>query len=167
MSISFDHFPVAVEAVLIREGGFSSDPADRGGATNMGISSRYHPDIDVRSLSRSRAIETYRQRYWLRYRLNEIEDLDVATKVFDLCVWMGPDDAARYLQTAINAVAGNRKVAVDGIIGSKTLAALREVDPQPVVAVLRALALEHVRREIQRNPSQERFRRGWERRALL
>jgi len=163
---AIDHFPAAVEAVLLHEGGFSNDSADRGGATNMGISSVHHPDVDVRALDRAKAIDLYRNRYWLRYRLNEIEDVRIATKALDLCVWMGPGDAARYLQQAINAAAGEARVVVDGVIGSKTLAALQEVDPNSVVVVLRALALEHVRRQVERNPDQERFRRGWERRAL-
>lgn len=162
-----DHFPKAIEFVLQNEGGYVNDPLDRGGATNLGISSRHNPDIDIRSLTRTQAIELYRQRYWLRYRLHEIEDPLVAAKVFDLTVWMGPTNAAIFLQTAINAVAGEAKVEVDGIIGSKTLAALKEVDPQEVVKVLRALAFEHVRQIVRQDPSQQRFRRGWERRALL
>lgn len=161
-----DRFRIAVEAILGHEGGFSDDPADRGGATNFGLSSVHHPDLDVRALTRERAIEEYRRRYWERYRLDEIEDVDVATKVFDLCVWMGPGAAARYLQTAICAVVGGPVITVDGVIGSRTLAALREADPGAVVVALRALALEHIRRICERDPSQERFRRGWERRAL-
>lgn len=167
MAASFDHFPAAVEFVLRNEGGFADDPKDRGGVTNMGISSRHNPDVDVRSLSRAQAIELYRQRYWIRYRLNEIENQHVAIKVFDLTVWMGPSVAASILQLAINAAAGRTLVTVDGIIGSQTLTALRQVDPGSVVAVMRALALGRVHQIIQRDPSQERFRRGWERRALL
>jgi len=161
-----DHFPIAVEAVLRHEGGFSDDPADRGGATNYGLSSVHHPDLDVRALTRERAIEEYRRRYWERYRLGEIEDVEVATKTLDLCVWMGPGDAARYLQAAICAVAGGPVLVVDGVIGSRTLAALREAVPREVVVAMRALAHEHVRRICERDPTQERFRRGWERRAL-
>jgi len=114
---SDERFHVAVEFVLRHEGGYADDPADRGGKTNWGLSSVHHPDLDVRDLTRARAIEEYRRRYWERYRLDEIDDVAVATKVLDLCVWMGPDDAARYLQTAICAVAGGPVIVVDGVIG--------------------------------------------------
>src|SRR5690606_32438230 len=113
-----------------------------------------------------RAIREYRTRYWDRYRLGEIEDTEVACKVFDICVWMGPDDAATYLQAGINAAAGRALVVVDGVIGSKTLDATRRVDPRFVVVALRVLAYRHVHRRVREDPSQERFLRGWERRAL-
>lgn len=161
-----ERFRHAIEVVLKHEGGFSVDPADDGGAPNMGISSVHHPDVDVRSLTRERAIELYRTRYWERYRINEIDDPSVAAKVLDLCIWMGPDDAARYLQTAINAVAGSSVVVIDGIIGSKTLAAVRQSDPRGVLTALRALALEHVYDQVRDDPTERRFLKGWERRAL-
>jgi len=161
-----DRFRIAVEAVLRHEGGFSDDPADRGGATNFGLSSVHHPDLDVSALTRARAIALYRERYWDRYRLGEIEDPIVATKCLDLAVWMGPGDAARYLQTAVCAAAGGPLIDIDGVIGSRTLAALRSVDPGMVLVALRALALEHVRRLVERDPTQRRFETGWRRRAL-
>src|SRR3546814_13662226 len=50
-------FDSAVARVLGDEGGFVDDPVDRGGATNFGISSRAHPDVDVASLTCERSEE--------------------------------------------------------------------------------------------------------------
>lgn len=57
-------FAAAVARVLATEGGFVDNPSDRGGATNFGISSRAHPDVDVRNLTREQAIAIYRREYW-------------------------------------------------------------------------------------------------------
>src|SRR3546814_3606743 len=57
-------FDSAVARVLGDEGGFVDDPVDRGGATNFGISSRAHPDVDVASLTCEDAVTLYRERYW-------------------------------------------------------------------------------------------------------
>src|SRR3546814_17365189 len=57
-------FDSAVARVFGDEGGFVDDPVDRGGATNFGISSRAHPDVDVASLTREDAVTLCRERYW-------------------------------------------------------------------------------------------------------
>ena len=63
-SFSAGGFPDAVERVLAREGGYSDNPADRGGRTNFGISSGAYPDLDVSKLTREQAKEIYKRDYW-------------------------------------------------------------------------------------------------------
>ena len=63
-SVTAPGFDSAVRRVLRAEGGFVDNPADRGGATNFGISSRAHPGVDVRNLTREQATEIYRREYW-------------------------------------------------------------------------------------------------------
>lgn len=59
-------FERALEFVLQWEGGYVNDPHDAGGETNFGISKRYHPDLDIRNLTKEQVAEIYRKEYWLR-----------------------------------------------------------------------------------------------------
>lgn len=59
-----DPFESAVNDVLGEEGGYVNNPADPGGETNWGISKRAFPDVDIKNLTRSAAIEIYRKNYW-------------------------------------------------------------------------------------------------------
>ena len=66
-------FDKALSFVLGNEGGYSNDPDDRGGATNLGITQstldrarRQMPDLPekVEDLTREPAAEIYRVLYW-------------------------------------------------------------------------------------------------------
>jgi len=165
-----------IEAVIAREGGYVADPADRGGATCWGISERVARlqgyAGPMRDLSKREAAAMYRQRYWLAPKLDRIavRAPELAGELFDTGVNMGPAVAIGFLQRALNAL--NRgasdypDVAVDGMIGPKTLAALdgflgrrsseevlvRAVD---VLQGARYLALAEAR------PADEAFVYGW------
>lgn len=158
-----ERFRHAVGVVLRHEGGYVHDPTDYGGETKFGISKRQYPALDIKNLTREEASEVYRRDYWDRYRYGEIADPDVAAKMLDMTVLMGPDDAGRYLQIALNAV--GQTVVVDGVVGSKTIAAVNATAAGPVLSALRSLAAMHHYREVERNPSQARFINGWLKRA--
>jgi lysozyme family protein len=165
-----------IEAVITREGGYVADPADRGGATCWGITERVarrHGYVGpMRDLPKREAAAIYRQRYWLVPKLDRIavRAPGLAGELFDTGVNMGPAVAIGFLQRALNAL--NRgasdypDIAVDGMIGPKTLAALdgflarrsseevliRAVD---VLQGARYLALAEAR------PADEAFVYGW------
>ncbi len=48
------------------EGGYVNDPHDAGGETNMGISKRSYPDVDIKHLTREDAEEIYYRDFWMR-----------------------------------------------------------------------------------------------------
>lgn len=112
-------FEAAVALVIQWEGGgeITDSSTDRGGLTRWGISKRAHPDLDVAELTRERAIEVYRERYWRVVRADEMPPA-LALVVMDFAVHSGPDTAIRWLQRAL-------KVEVDGVMGPVTLAACR------------------------------------------
>lgn len=145
--------------------GYSNDPRDAGGETAFGFSSVHHPDLDPKTMTRQKAKREIHDRYWTRYRINEIKHPFIAAKVLDICVWMGPDDAGRYLQMAVNAAAGIELLKVDGVIGSKTIAATNAVDPGPVLMHLRHLVSSHTRRRARERPQDKDFALGgwWDR----
>lgn len=106
-------FEQAVEFVLDIEKENSFDT--QGGFTRWGIAQNFHPEVDVRTLTREGAIVIYKSQYWDRCRCDELPD-GLRLAVFDAAVNPGPGMSIRFLQRAIGAVA-------DGIIGPKTLAA--------------------------------------------
>ncbi len=145
--------------------GYSNDPDDAGGETAFGISSAHNPDIDVTTLDRQKSKRIIYERYWTRFRIDEIKHPIVAAKVLDICVWMGSDDAGPYLQMAVNAAAGKQLLKVDGVIGSQTIAATNSVEPGAVLMHLRHLVSSHTRRQARRRPQDAKFTFGgwWDR----
>lgn len=160
-----ERFSIAVETVLRHEGGYVYDPADPGGETKWGISKRSYPHLDIASLTREQAVEIYRWDWWDRYRYERFKSLDVAAKMLDLAVNIGPDPAHRCLQRALHAC-GQRHVVVDGAIGPQTIGAANNVKPRAMLlAALRAEAAAYYRQLIERNPTLKKYERGWMRRA--
>jgi hypothetical protein len=87
-------FDRAIEVVLEHEGeAYTDNPLDRGGPTKFGIAQRWNPDLDVKSLTRTQAIEVYWERYWRGHR-HEFLPEAIAIKVFDLAVNLGNRTAA-------------------------------------------------------------------------
>lgn len=159
-------FDKAIKIVLAHEGGYVNDPNDLGGETNFGISKRSYPTVDIKNLTREQAMEIYRRDWWDRYKYGEIEDVDVATKVFDLSINMGPVPAHKLLQEAINFTEA-KSLAVDGIIGPMTLTAVNQAEPQKVVQALRFMAARRYYELAKARPANRGFLLGWLNRAYF
>lgn len=113
-------FALAFIKLMDLEGGYVNDPRDPGGETKFGISKRYHPDVDIKNLTMVSAREIYRQIYWIKPGFDKIDNPELAQKVFIYAVNAGTKKAVEQLQTAANYFGAG--LAVDGIIGPKTLA---------------------------------------------
>lgn len=96
--------------------------------TRWGIDSRFHPGVDLETLTREAAAEIFRRDYWAPIRGDELP-WPVALLTFDQAVHDGPQDAARTLQRAIGAKA-------DGIIGPRTLERVKALQGRALVEVL-------------------------------
>jgi lysozyme family protein len=57
-------FNSSLAVVLEFEGGYSNDPNDPGGETNLGISKRSYPNLDIASLTPEIVAPIYRSNYW-------------------------------------------------------------------------------------------------------
>ncbi len=153
-------FRAAVEFTLSHEGGYSLHPRDPGGETNFGISRRSYPHLDIKSLSREQAADIYRRDFWERLALDDFPPA-LAAVVFDAAVNSGPDRSIRLLQEAVNAVACQPLVAVDGALGPKTRAAVGQFDAFEVA--LSAIALRGL--FLLGLPGARDFGKGWSRRC--
>ena len=129
------HFDASLERLLRIEGGYSAHVHDRGGPTHWGITERVARANgyfdDMREMPLSVAREIYRRQYWSACRLDDIaaHSPELADRLFDIGVNMGPGIAGNLLQRCLNALNRGAKdyadIKVDNIIGTVTLYALR------------------------------------------
>ena len=157
-----------MDLVLKHEGGLVNHPSDPGGITNYGISLRAARGMgsladvdgdgdvdanDIIQMSRDEAKRIYRTLYWNVTRCDELP-AGVDYAVFDLAVNAGPARAVKILQ---NAVRTNQ----DGVIGAKTIKALRDVANNDIVIDRMARNREIFYRSLK---TFETFGKGWLRR---
>lgn len=150
------NFDQAFDILLRHEGGFSDHAADPGGKTRFGITESVAREAgyrgDMRELPLDLAKRIYKARYWGAVRAEELPEA-VRYAVFDAAVNSGPRQAIRWLQRAVGATD-------DGIIGPKTLAAVRAADPERLLRQMLAQRL----RFMTNLPNWGSFSRGWARR---
>jgi lysozyme family protein len=182
-----DRFSVCLAELLRAEGGFNDIAADRGGATNFGISLRFlrdevatnpraaaivappiTPDT-IRALTRSQASRLYRLCFWDAVQAGALPArLDHA--VFCIAVNMGPGWAAWFLQRAVNlTLSFSEGVETDRRIGPRTLGAARRVADtgrlELCLSHFRKMVETRYRDIVRRDPSQRVFLNGWLARA--
>ena len=167
----------ALAHVLGIEGGFSDDPADRGGATNFGITeavarrSGYEGPMDALPIEVAKRI--YLAKYWAHQRLpcERIAEwhYPAALELFDTAVNMGVGWAARFFQHALNAMNRNGTLypdlKVDGWAGQTTLDCLEHLpsglDKNVLVKMLDSQQGARYLAIMDKRPTQEKFARGW------
>jgi lysozyme family protein len=166
-----------VDGLIAREGGFVDHPADRGGATNWGITEAvarangYAGPMAL--LPRGEAAAIYRRLYWLRPRFDAVARRAprIAAELFDTGANMGPGVAVTFLQRALTALNRNgtdfADLIPDGRIGEATLAALdaflavRPTGETVLLRALEALQGERYLRLAEKRPASEAFLYGW------
>lgn len=157
-------FEPALAHVLEMEGGYSDDPYDPGGPTNLGVTLKVFADWkgvaldagscaplreELKSIPMAAVREIYATRYWVPARCDELAAA-LAFFHFDAAVNHGVTGATRLLQRAVGT-------DVDGEVGPLTRAAIARL---PIDAMLDAYA-ECRRRRYRALPHFWRFGRGW------
>ena len=184
------NFDAAFDVVLGHEGGFVDHDADPGGATNFGISLRYlqrrgdldddgvldgdldgDGDVDIDdiiALTPARSKHLYHSGFWVPNRLPEVENNEVATKIFDIAVNTGSRQAWRIVQRACNtACEPGDELEVDGKVGPKTLAIVNAISQKEVLLdAIRAEQLAFYEDLVERKPDLAVFLDGWANRAM-
>jgi len=129
-----------MEFTLKYEGGYSSVRSDPGNwtggkvgvgvlkGTKFGISAKAYPNLDIKNLTIDQAKTIYEKSYWLPVKGDDLPS-GVDLSVFDAGVMSGPSRGVKWLQKALG-------VSQDGIVGPKTLAALKGKD---VVKIIKAV----------------------------
>ena len=166
-------FDDIIAGILVNEGGYVNDPADRGGETMYGITAATARQQGyagpMRDLPRSFATEVYRRRYIIAPGFDKVAALSmpIAAELVDTGVNMGVVVAGRFLQRALNGL-GDGGLLVDGNCGPTTLAALKAfLDKRAVLGEKRLIALLNALQGVryldlvEANRSQKTFLFGW------
>ena len=156
-------FEKAFEYVIQNEGGYVFDKNDPGGETKFGITKKSYPALNIRDLTLEDAKKIYYRDYWIKGRFEEISSDLVATQVLDFSVNLGIRAAVRVLQRALRSVGIN--VQEDGLMGPQTLFAASNSEPSCLLAAIKSEAAGYYRQIAAKNPSQQKFLKGWLNRA--
>ena len=157
-----DNFSQCFALVLKHEGGYVDNPADPGGATNLGCTKavweqyigRSVTKDDIKALTPNDVMPLYKAKYWDTIKGDDLpEGVDYA--VFDFAINSGPSRAAKALQSVLS-------VTVDGQIGSATLRALETANPREVATAVCEARLAF----LQGLPTWGVFGKGWSARVV-
>ena len=153
--------------ILKWEGGFVNDPADLGGATNMGVtigawkSCGYDKDgdgdidvDDLRLLTREDVVKrVLKPHYWDRWKADLITSQSVANILVDW-VWASGAHGIKIPQRLLG-------VSVDGIVGPKTLAAVNARNPRELFDMIKIARFDFIEDICRKRPANNKFKRGW------
>ncbi len=157
-------FQAALDHVLLMEGGYTDDPYDPGGPTNLGITladlatyrgaeitdaNAEELNAAVKALTAAAVAPIYLSRYWRPSRADVLPPA-LALFHFDTAVNQGISAAARMLQQALS-------VDIDGEIGPRTLAAAASCDLSTTLDRYAGLRRDRYRAL----PTFWRFGKGW------
>ena len=159
--MAINNWPQCFALVLKNEGGYVDNPADPGGATNLGCTKavweqyigRSVTKDDIKALTPNDVMPLYKAKYWDTIKGDDLpEGVDYA--VFDFAINSGPSRAAKALQSVLS-------VTVDGQIGSATLRALETANPREVATAVCEARLAF----LQGLPTFPTFGKGWSNRV--
>lgn len=153
--------------ILKWEGGYVNDPDDAGGVTNKGVtistwrSVGYDKDgdgdIDIDDLKlltdadvRDRVLKPH---YWDRWKADGIRSQSVANILVDW-VWGSGAYGIKIPQRLLG-------VAIDGIVGPRTVAAINARDPHRLFEMIKEERRAYIDRICINRPANRKFRRGW------
>jgi lysozyme family protein len=170
-------FERALPIIAKHEGdSYTDDPHDPGGPTKCGITlawlQEHHLDIDhdgdvdvddIRALTWELAAPRYKAEIWDALGIGRVVDQQLATKLFDLSVNLGPTRAIRYFQRALNL--SHFTLAEDGELGPITLQALNACSPREVLLEVSSIQASHYRAWCAEKNCRERYLAGLLRRA--
>lgn len=148
-----------IDDLIRREGSkYTDHPADRGGPTKFGITQatllrwrrRTNPraivnSADVAALEEGEARAIYQRDFILEPGFDRLEDESLRALLVDAGVQHGPDDAVRWLQTAIG-------VKVDGDLGPVTATKANSTNLRWLFAELVAVRCSYYGRLVSNDP---------------
>jgi lysozyme family protein len=171
-------FENAIPVILKHEGGYVNNPLDHGGATNWGISTLIIqrenitaeelgiPDLtpeSIKLMTIDAAKSIYKKLFWDKYAYGRIVNQNVATKIMDINVNCGVSRAHCIAQLASTDC--GHPLTSDGILGSKSFAAINACDPTKLLKAMCARQLAYYEAIVAHNPTQSVFLRNWTKRS--
>lgn len=151
--------------ILRSEGGYVNDPDDSGGATNKGITIatfRHYYGTNatieqLKALTDEQWMHIFLCGFWNPFKADNIANQSIANICVDWAWASGTGTAIREVQALLG-------VAVDGIVGAKTLAAINNANQRHLFAKIQSARLRFVEGVVRRNPRKRKFLVGWRKR---
>lgn len=167
-----------IEDIIKVEGGYSNHKDDKGGATMYGVTEKVARENgykgQMQDLPKDFAKAVYLKQYFLAPRINLVFDVseEIAAKMTDIAVNMGPKWPCMWLQQSLNMLNRNGKdyadIAEDGVIGKGTVAALKaliakrgKVGEETVLKLLNVLQGQRYIAICEARPANYEFMCGW------
>ena len=153
--------------ILKWEGGFVDHKADKGGATNMGVTiatwrqNGYDKDgdgdidvVDLKLLTKQDVINRIlKPHYWDRWKADQIVSQPIANILVDW-VWGSGNWGIIMPQRLLG-------VEADGVPGQQTITAVNKQNPADLFARIKTARLTFLNDIVKNNPSQRVFLKGW------
>ena len=166
-------FDVCLKRVLHHEGGKVDDKLDRGGRTNKGVTQRVYDTYrknkglspnDVWEMADSECRDIYLAGYWIPTCCGS---LPIGV---DYCVFTAINSGVRRAGKLLQLAIGMEPGEVDGVVGPGTMRHVQDLITSGEVEQLIPRFIQQRRQFlqdlIQRDPSQQRFAKGWENRIV-
>lgn len=154
-------FVAFITRIIGHEGGYTDDPQDSGNwtggaigvgqlkGTKFGIAANTYGDLDIKNLTQAQAIAIYERDFWKKPKLDQLPPA-VGFQVLDASINHGAKRAVQFLQRAVG-------VGDDGVIGPKTLAAVKAANPKVVISSI----LSQREALYRKHPKFARYGKGW------
>lgn len=147
--------------ILKWEGGFVNDKDDLGGATNMGVTLATYRSVfgskksakDLKRMTRVQWGVIFKKYYWDKWKADDIKDQNVANILVDW-FWCSGSYGIKITQQVLG-------VSVDGIVGSKTIAAINARDCRELFDTIKQERKDYIDRICQARPQNKKFKKGW------
>ncbi len=167
-----------IDDVIDREGAYTNNPADKGGATRWGVTEAVARSFGfkgyMRDFPRDEAIRIYQRLYWMKPGFDQLaEDAPkIAAELFDTGINMGPATATGFLRRALNALNRGGTDFADmpsaGPVDSTLIQALKSfmarrgaAGEAVLLKAIEALQGERYVRLSETRPANEAFLYGW------
>lgn len=156
----------SIAYILQNEGGWTIDD---GGWTMYGIvvddvaayrkvSPHSITEQEMKSLTVTEATAIYKQQYWDKMSLDQVNAQNVATAIMDIGVNRGVSIGAKYAQKVVG-------VTADGAIGPISLSAINACNPNSFIKQIESLDYAGYQAILAENPSDQIYAAGWDARA--
>lgn len=174
-------FDEAIDFVLRNEKGLVNNSHDNGKITNHGISLRFLKNLPadslrkygvfeevsedtIRHLTLEQAKKIYHDEFWLSAPFEKIGNQAHCNFIFDMAINMGIAPAIKCVQRACWAVMQKRDLIDDGVMGVKTLDAIKRCGFL-MMPPMRSERAGYYRLIVQNDGDQKDFINGWLNRA--
>ena len=147
--------------ILRWEGGYINDQADLGKQTNKGVTLSTYRSVfgknktvsDLKKITDEQWEFIFKKFYWDKWKADDIKDQNVANILVDW-LWCSGSYGIKIPQRVLG-------VSVDGIVGSKTIAAINARDGRELFDTIKQERKDYIDRICQTRPQNKKFKKGW------